>query len=435
MNDIILEIVQIDPEIVPFIIPYTPDDIKKIENINLIINNNLELILNFFNYFLKESQNPFIITLPSKVIYHNKNKLPIINYCHLLFLKFQTKLNKIKENFYQKQANIASKLYLFVTKFNESNHKCIIDTDLYSKNVSHLFALNNEILKILKKICILESYLSKKIVQLPSPISLEILSNSLIETSINVDKSIEYSPYGLFDRLFFEFIEFNNTTQRFTLSANIIKEDQTNLKECEHLFKSFSMLLNPNNSKQKFTLYSSIIRIIYDQISIQYLENYFKISIEEIFYIKCYKLSQFTSIEFNINSNLIKFEDFTLPFNILILKYEDLLNSTKNIFGISFLNNPLDMIYEIFKSVKLIDQFVLKNLMEITQNFNQNSTMMSFDDIFSIFLAIFVQNPPINCLNISKHFITIKNLTLSSAFDFAKLLFNSTIDYINNYKL
>jgi hypothetical protein len=63
------------------------------------------------------------------------------------------------------------------------------------------------------------------------------------------------------------------------------------------------------------------------------------------------------------------------------------------------------------------------------------TSQIAFDDFFPMFCLIFSLSPPINAVEISDLLSKLTGAVLSPAFDFAKLFFTSTVQYLENVNL
>jgi len=439
MNDVLIEISQVDSSFMPYIVVYSPEDLQKMDFPKVFEENQIG-INKMFNRFINESEKPFSYDLKTKLYQSNKKMTPKVVFLQNIINEVRNDLNLIKEDYYNKQVTITSRLMLFVTNCNQNNISCCFEHALYEEKVRNRLYSDKSFAKLLFRLKSLDNYccrLEKNTVCLN--VDLDSIKQKLTEASSQSDKSIEFAAYGPFDETFMDFIVEKNTLQRFSIAASRIQSSIMysilDLNEADHIYKSFLMLFEVAGSKERYVVLSSVIRVLFDQMYTMFLSSSFSTGISCVFLENCQKMKMKTAIELKISANLLQSDQMDIPFSQVVLKSSHLTTATNCLFSVCMYNNPLDIVYEIFKAVKLIDAFVLDNMSQTGSSNQPLTTSMSFDDIFSIFSAVFVQNPPPNATSISTTLANMKNLQLSSAFDFAKLLFGSAVDYVNQSNL
>ena len=135
---------------------------------------------------------------------------------------------------------------------------------------------------------------------------------------------------------------------------------------------------------------------------------------------------------------------FILPFDYLppYFKEESKEKSIKELFQSSeyfnqaagyllcalFEPNPLDALYYV--------NLCLSSAMEILQQFQKDSTPFSFDDMFSIFLGIFLISDAYDIFQLNWFFDTfLPNSKLSSDFEYAKNTITALALYIKEFDI
>ena len=111
--------------------------------------------------------------------------------------------------------------------------------------------------------------------------------------------------------------------------------------------------------------------------------------------------------------------------NIINTNYQ-FQEAISTLFLIHFLNNPLDISFQIYKFIKIIENEALS----FSKHFS-NEFLLCFDDIFSLSLPTFSIYPLIHS-NFLEIFLNLfSNLKLSPILDYSLITLKSIISHIN----
>ena len=311
-------------------------------------------------------------------------------------------------------------------------------------------------------------------------IPLEAVRNALLEAEKQVELSTEYVPFTFFDEIFLAYLNSKTSNNHFTLfeetsseilsvykgessfltpiqsqsvpnfsEISMIPENDTEISDLLEIpipkIKTqkagkldFAQMnkktapaaieIGPHSIEQNRVLRCAIVRIVFDCI-IQQEPDLLSIGIDQIYINNCHTIAASTPRQLKFNKNTLKPEQMEMTINQLVKSNKLLQDALESFFSIIFYNNPLDISYCLFFGLKAIESFVKE------QTSAKVVSEMSFDDFFAFFYSIMAINPPANATGIAKFLMCIEHFKLSDAFDFAKLLFTSAVDFTQKFGL
>lgn len=168
------------------------------------------------------------------------------------------------------------------------------------------------------------------------------------------------------------------------------------------------------------------------------------IATRHIFENKCSLIRSTTPRILKISTSVIRKDLMDYPFTSLVKMSSDLQAASMNLQMIQFLTNPLDIIDLIYQAIKCIEKFVDNSSNDIksgqvhkdqSKKAIPKVNTMSFDDFFSLFWPLFALNPIGNCLTVASLLTSVTNYSISSPFDFVKLLYVSAVEYTQTVNL
>ena len=433
----VLTDIELDKSCVPYLIPIIPSAESLVE-----YEQNFEPTLQKINDLLMEyaaeSQVPYKINFAMKPKSTTKYEKPIQNFIVHKFCKIQKHLNQDKEKFYSEQATNLSVVSRFLLLNKKANSPLLFDVDGFKVCVAKKYYALKHIQKELHKIYCLDTYLQNADTNIHKRVNMDKMREILTESTQFIDTNQDYSPYSAFDSAFEDFLENTKTMQRFDISVktivNNLDKKRIDMKDVSQVNNSFNMLFLPKNSKEKLVMHFAIVRVLFNEISL--VPNFFLFSDEgsEPFFSKAAILRKKTAKELLIADSLLKPEMIDLPFEDIVKESKYLKEGSIMLNCLHFLTNPYDIVYETFKVLKKIDQFVVENKRAVTGD-QKATSMMSFDDVFSIFCPLMAIDPPKNCVAMSSFMDNVVGLQFSTGLDFAKLVFSSSVRYIINLEL
>lgn len=344
--------------------------------------------------------------------------------------KLQLKLNQFRSSFYEAKARILNDVSVYIMNCYETEGYMNFDLEGYKKYVVKEYMAHPVVQKTFYRSKCIQSYLHRLDLEIEERLNLKLMKSILTNATQNIDQTLEFSPYNSFDYAFSDFTFSSKTIQRFDICVkNVIKtltKRRINMRELDQVNKSFNLLFDPQNSNERLVMHSAIVRVMFDEISL--VKNFFLFSDEnsEQFVQKCSILRKMNPKQLKIAENLMKPDMMEQPFEEIVQASPDLIEATRMINCLHFLTNPYDIVYQTFKAVRLIDQFVKINMG------GKSNTNMSFDDVFSLFCPVMSIDPPKNAVALSRFLLGVEGLQFSQPLDFAKIVLSSSVDYIAN---
>lgn len=425
--------IDIDSSCIKFLEPIAPEgpELKRFES---LFNNNFSELTELSISYQRVSELEYAMPTSVKVTNNSKS---IIRFLLDQMQDAKNKADTIKEKFYARKVTILSKVSFFLLESKNNNIPILFDSKGYAKLTEKEFSENKELNIEKRHFQSLESYLKNESLKLETRFSLEKMREALSNAAEKVDQNREYSPVNEFDDEFTDFVVWSKTDQRFDLTVKRVVENSgkrlINIRDLDHITKSFNMLFQPKNINEKIVINFAITRYFFDALSI--VPGFFLYSNDEspVFTEKCASLRKKTPTQLGIHPSLMKPEMMEVPFEDIVKDSKYLNESSQYLNSLHFYTNPFDIAFTAFNAVKAIDNFVLGNK-QIDESSPEGSSM-SFDDVFSLFCPVLAIDPPKNCMSLAKFYSKIDGLVFSSALDFAKLLILSSVDYITNIEL
>ena len=395
-----------------------------------------------------EKERPLLFNMES--ISERKKTIPLVNACEEILFSLQKEIVEYTEAYFMGFAAKVSQLTHFL--IDCESHKCSarIDFDGFRHHIEKQY-MEDQIVISLKqrKIPSLDRF-AKRFRYSPRypDIPKEQLIAALKENSKSIQEAIEYSPHGAFDDLFFFYIMSNDKLDEFDdICINIMNDKNPkfyNFSAVSQLIASYYFLFEAQTTRSRIVIKSSIIRIFFDRF---YVYNHLALTpngsttdlssrflqFERI----CKKVRESTPRENGINSKLLLPNTFDTPF---FASYSDNIHikeALRHLSMVQFFNNPIDILDSVFKALKCSELFVKSNEKShknIKNNECDAGSSMSFDEFFPLFLTIFSMSPPVNSLEIHSFLIKMSGIDQSSALDFAKMIFISTVGYLLDLK-
>lgn len=418
-----------DPKVVRFFIPVipTPENISKFKEIfpQLFVK-----LSDLTQLYVTTSVHAQIIPKPIITKKSTRYDKPIQNFMIKKINKLQLQINKFKSEFYEQKARIINDVTVYINSCFDS--ECFMEFDIegYKARVMREYDNHPTVKKIIHHSNSILNYLARLDQSIEERLNINLMKQTLAEATKFVDTDLDFSPYNSFDAAFADFTEASKTIQRFDICvANVIKtltKRRINMKELDQVNKSFNLLFEPKNANERLVMHSAIVRVMFDEISL--VKNFFLFSEEgsEMFVEKCAVIRRQTPKKLQIVENIMLPVYMNQPFEEIVSISPDLIDATRILNSLHFLTNPYDIVYQTFKAVRSIDQFVKNNLG------GKGNTNMSFDDVFSLFCPVMAMDPPKNAVALSRFLLSVDGLKFSQPLDFSKLMLSSSIDYISN---
>jgi len=361
----------------------------------------------------------------------------IMHYCLHKLQKYQTKYQKSIECVYSFCASSLSHI-IVVLRSKKSYKECNFEIGRYLQFLENLCDKEVNVAKYTKKIQCMNSYALNltDFCYMFKPKDQVLTELSMFSQKTIIQ--IEYTPLCPFDDTFSLFLlaHYNQTISHIV--EECIAEREIKLGSVNDFYKQLKEELQIHEKNQAILLRCSLFRFIFDQMYDRIYTQFYPVFNGSTKYLCSCRIAKYsTPRQLKVSENLIKNSHYDEPMMAIAKNSQDLINAISDLRIVQFFNNPLDICYCIFKTMKSIEKFVFNSTLEekygqfvsMFQMNKSSGSTMSFDDFFSIFWPIFAVDPPIGSPSISIFLNSISGLTFSSTFQFARLLFCSTVEY------
>ena len=347
--------------------------------------------------------------------------------------KLQKKYNFLYHQHFVELLNQLGSVVTFIGTYIDNMVPVIFDYDGFDAKQISLFSKNEKVRKIVTRISLLNDKIARTNPREWEVPTIEELREVLTESSKDVLIKEQFSPEGAFDDKFYYFLKGNKMLQRFTDAAKQFAIDgNVNLTENKQLTISFLLLIQPKTQEEQRVLICAMLRIVFAELLETGCAQYNSQGNENEFVEKALKLSKMHMIDFGINKNVMTPDMYDVPLDVIVKQREE-LSKAKEIFStIPFYSSPLDIVHVCYCALNNIMEFAKQNC---ELNNTRRDSLMSFDDVFSLFCAVVTIDPSASLVPIVNFLKGVKRMSLSSAYDFSKMLLISSIDYIFDAKL
>lgn len=406
--------------------------------------NNVERTNLLFNEIYALSQN-----IPENLykyrLLNTKNATPKQIWISKKLQKLQAKYQSFYSDFYLAEASTLSQLICFIKDNQDQNNLVIFRCTDYRTFIENKFN-NNPIGKsILFRICSLDQLAFRIQNETKYPnITEKTVHDSLITFQTLIESKNDYSPFSVFDDIFYSYIHYTNLVSLFDEQVKeitkelkksiIIKSKNTSPKKnvssidfsgISFIYEGLKSFINPLNPLQETVLRYTIIRFFFDRL---YLAcPFFDADIDKTqFYDKCKKVPE-------LQCSVLKISDKILPAFSSDKRFVDVAKAYKDSLDlltyIQFYNDPLTIAWLSSKAMHYIE----KAIFEAKQP--KKREMMAFDDIFSIFWPLMCMCPMADPVSPALFLKCVSKISFPSGLDYARNVFVSAVDYIRDLDL
>ena len=401
-----------------------------------IANQQLDHLTDIMSRFITRSKDEKA-RLGITLLYDIKQTQPTVNFCMRKLTKYLNSYCAFVDDFFLKAAHLVSILIQELGELLRQNVRASCQAAKVENHFMSLFVSTPWVMKIVPKITGLHSFIERyrSSVRMPT-IPTEHLRRAMKESAACADESIEYSKYGFYDDFMFCFVM---SRQDFLdeideLVKDIIAQgngELTDFRRVESLVAKIVKSLKPIDKKDVFVVRCGVVRIFFDRLYV-ISENYLRTgSCSERFTTACQIIRNLTPRVMGVSDYLMSAEMIETRFLDIVAKEKILQQSLNDIQMIQFYTNPLDIMACVLRTLKSLEKFVRQNLANPDADGNVAS-QMSFDDFFPLFCLIFSIDPPVNAYDVSHLLSSAVGLITSSAMEFAKMFFTSSVEYIEH---
>ena len=361
--------------------------------------------------------------------------------------KLQKRLVEFSESFFINMAKKISRLAHFLAESLSNN--CPVEVDILG--LRHFVRTSHDTdplnVKYRKRISILDNYanrLSK------APIIPDIPNEQIIavsrEVSSKVDPVTLHSVPSVLDDFVFIYIsshkgvrEFDELVQKVSLNPKFI-----NMQPFQPFINKFVARFGVLEKNETNVLRVAISRFFFERFFKTNSKLYIEQPESDKFLKNCHTMSQMSPKELFINKKFIRDCDFEKSFSDIVRDNKELQNALDNIILATFYTFPADILQSVYSAMKNTEDYVkiasLEREFGSIESIDWNSESaihassdLAFDDFFPIFSAVFSVGPMANALAIQHLLEMIEKLVIPTTFDFAKVVFMTTVSHIMHF--
>ena len=440
-----INMAHIEPSYCQFLDIVSPDskiaqqELKKMDE-------TIDIINDFFQQCINESEKH-----KKKLFTFNPTSLvglrPQVKYATRKMESLQKKLVAFSEQYFIDSAKKLSRLVHFLKECQCNNYPVNVDI-LGLKHLVRDGHDNNPLnIKRRKRISILDLYANRlsKAPMVPNIPNEQIIAVAR-EVSVTVDPVTLHSVPSFLDDFIFYYIsyhkserEFDELVQKVSLNPKFI-----NMRPFQPFVNRFVEQFGALEKNEIMVLRVAVARFFFERFFKTNSRLYIEQPEINEFISNCRKMSAMSPKELIINKKFVKDSDFEKPFQEIVENNNNLQNALGNLINANFYSYPSDILQCLYSAMKNTEDYVKESILErefgTLDNIDWNSEAailassdLAFDDFFPIFSAVFSVGPMANALAIQHMLEMIEKLVIPTTFDFAKVVFMTTVSHIMNF--
>ena len=377
----------------------------------------------------------------------DENLYPKAKYAQLKMQKLQSRFYEYSESFYMRAAVNVSKITHFLAEAQLNSCPVYVYTDEIQNYVNKLYEQDETLNTLKKKIKELDdyaNYIGHSPVYPDIPVQ-QILAVAK-EVSGTVNPETLHSSPNILDDFIFYFIQTNNMNQQFEglMKEVTVNEKLINMRPFSPFIvnfvqKSFGVEI-PSNEVN--VLRVAVARYFFEQFYLHIWKLYVEQPNIDFFLQNCIIMSNKKPYEMKIPERYVRDCDKDSTFVEIIQNNKTLQELLDNLLTASFYIYPADILQSVYAAMKNAEQYAKIALLERKYGENidwsseeaaEATSDMAFDDFFPLFTGFFSVSPPSNALALYNFFNMIERLVVPSTFDYAKIVFMTSIDHLLHF--
>ena len=315
-------------------------------------------------------------------------------------------------NSFEEILEIAEQMFLLVC----NNPKVIVDINNFTNFLLNCGAKNPRYKSNKFKRRCIQTKIKYIITRRVLPDYLNQIKIEFVSANQRYNPELQYSPPSPLDSLIAEYLYYSPLNNLIKPTSDCIAEGTHEL--AVYTVSEFALrvykLLNVSTPQSQSIVYTSIIRMLFDEAYINRtdLRKYNKAN--SIFLIRAEKYSNQTVRDLKLSESIIKNYTLGLPvYSLYKSKQLDLLKQME------FMTNPIDLMKHVHTIISSLAQY-----------FGSGDTALSFDDTFTLLLGLTSLAPPANAVSISKFVEKWNDFRLSSVVGIAKNYFIAAVEQL-----
>ena len=428
-------------QFVEFVSPETERGKKILNSMDEIISKT-HILFQKFVHMSEEHKNSLFSFKPIS----DKDLYPKAKYAQIKMKKLQNKFFECSEKFYMRAATNISRISHFLAEAQINSCPVYVYNDEIEEHVQHLYDNDVYLNTLQNKIASLDNY-ANRVGHSPVYPNIPVQQINAVakEVSNTVNPETLHSSPTVLDDFIFYYIQTNNLDGKFEdlMKEVTVNERFINMK----LFSPFIMNLvkqnfGDNGTNEVMVLRVAVARYFFERFYLHIWQIYTKQPDLDFFIKNCMIMSQKTPSECRIPKRLIRDCDKDLT-NYEIVKNNIVLQKLlEDLLLASFYTYPADILQCIYSAMKNAETYTKTAILErkygddidwTTDEAAEAANDMAFDEFFPLFTGFFSVSPPSNALALYHFFNMIEKLVVPSTFDYAKVVFMTSIDHLLHF--
>lgn len=242
------------------------------------------------------------------------------------------------------------------------------------------------------------------------------IKSGLLAASGQFDHDYNYSPPSEIDEIIAEYFYESNMNQTIYPAAKMIASGDTNsaVMTITSIVQEFCKTMNITNETSYTIVYTSIVRLLFDQSYVieSELNKYRKE--DEIFLKKAEEFSQRSIREMRLSKDIQRYYTPGLKLGSLFTQKQfEMLKQ------LEFITNPIDLAKHIHSMTLTLANF-----------FGSETGVLSFDDTLTLILSLTAKAPPANTVSITKFLEKWSKISLDKIVDQSKDFFIAAVQQL-----
>jgi hypothetical protein len=440
-----IHLTPVDPELYPYI-EILPPDTKIGEEALKNSDKTINTVNEIFDQCIKKSEEH-----REKLFSFNPTDLsgmrPQVKYATRKMEKIQRKIVSFSENYFIKMAGKISRLAHFLMECKVNNCPADVYPDELRQYIRTSHDEDSTNVRCRKRLSILDNYANRLS---RAPMVPHIPNEQIIavakELSGTVDPVTLYSVPSFLDDFIFYYISAHNLEESFEALVKEVSVNPKfiNMRQFQPFVNKFVAKFGVLEKNEKMVIRVAVSRFFFEMFFKSNSKLYIEQPDIDKFLSNCSRMSDMSPKVLLIDKKFVRDCDFEKPFKTIVEENHELQTALENLIIATFYSYPVDILQCVYSSMKCTEEYVKKAYLERecggidkidweSETARMASSDLAFDDFFPIFSAVFSVGPMANALAIQHLLDMIEKLVIPTTFDFAKVVYMTTVSHISSF--
>lgn len=349
-------------------------------------------------------------------------------YCQHL----EWKKKRIEELFYTELANVSSQLTTFMKQSRDSKLLPNVRVQELKKDYNLLHDNNPKIKRINMKLEKLVGWEQKRL-QFMCVFNANEFREALLKNEQKIDEKTFYLPECEIDDMIYTYVRpYISIIDGYCVRAISKKKARLiDFSEMEKFVQARIDELDAQTENQYYIIRNALLRICFDRFYIFYGQEFSRKD-DGKFHQNCQVVLKSTPKQLYMSLKLLTPEMADQTIDEIINENQFLIDAIDLLEQLNFYRSPPDILQCIFLCLKNCEIFVRGNTIG-SRKYSVIQTQMSFDEFFPLFFSVYSKLPLPNSQKVKWLLESMYGLKMAIPFDFAKLMFTSTVDFLSDF--